>query len=226
LSSKVIQLENIVKRYGKGSTEFLALKGVNLTVEQGELLAIMGSSGSGKSTMMNIIGLLDRPTSGKYILSGSDVVHMSEDELSFIRNQKIGFVFQSFFLLPKFSALHNVTLPLMYRGVSKAEATEKAMEIFKRMSIERLAHSLPSQMSGGQQQRVAISRALIGNPDLILADEPTGALDEKTSASVLELLKELHQEDKKTIVIVTHDPEVGKQCPRMVKLHDGEIENE
>ena len=226
MSQKVIQLEHIVKKYGKGDAEFTALNDVSFTVNTGELVAIMGSSGSGKTTMMNMIGLLDRPTSGSYTLGGVNVDQMKDDELSLVRNQKIGFIFQSFFLLPRFSAIHNVTLPLMYRGVAQSEANDRAMEIFKKMDIERLANNRPNQMSGGQQQRVAISRALISEPDLILADEPTGALDEKTSDAVLELLTDLNQKEGKTIVIVTHDPDVGKACPRITRIHDGEISNE
>lgn len=221
--SPVIKLNNIVKTYQSGEVLLTALNGIDLTVEKGELTAIMGESGSGKSTMLNIIGLLDRPTSGNYILSGTEVEKMSDDELSTIRNQKIGFVFQSFFLLPRLTALQNVCMPLRYRGTSNSEAMERGMVMLEKLGVGHLAKHKPNQMSGGQQQRVAMARALVGEPDLILGDEPTGALDSKTSKEVMRLLIEMNEKEGRTIVIVTHDPHVGEQCRRVVRLQDGNI---
>lgn len=221
--SSVIELKDIVKIYKSGDTELFALNHVSLTVRQQEMVAIMGESGSGKSTMLNIIGVLDKPTSGNYWLSGTPVETLKGDELSMIRNKKIGFVFQSFFLLPKLTAIQNVMMPLMYRGVSRSEARERSAAMLEKIGIPSLSHHRPNQMSGGQQQRVAIARALIGDPDVILADEPTGALDSKTSQEVMNLFKSLNEDDKKTIVIVTHDASVGKQCQRIIELGDGKI---
>ena len=221
--SAVIKLQNIRKAYPSGETELVALKNINLTVNEGEFVAIMGESGSGKSTMLNILGVLDRPTSGTYFLSGTKVETLGDDELSTIRNKKIGFVFQSFFLLPRLTALQNVMLPLRYRGTPVDEAKEKALAMLDKVAIPHLHHHKPNQLSGGQQQRVAIARALVGEPSLILADEPTGALDRKTSQEVIDLLKSLHTKDNKTIVVVTHDHKVGEQCERIVLLEDGDI---
>lgn len=222
-TNAVIELRNITKTYTVGGQDFHALKGVDIHIEQKELVAIMGSSGSGKSTMLNILGLLDRPSSGQYHLSGTDVSHFNDDELADFRNHKIGFVFQSFFLLPRFTALQNITLSLSYRGMDHAHAEEKAHAMLDKMGIARLANSKPNAMSGGQQQRVAIARALVGEPDLILADEPTGALDSKTSDAVMDVLTHLNKNENKTVVIVTHDPEVGAACDRIIHLADGEV---
>lgn len=221
--SPVIKLTDIYKVYKSGDTEVIGLDHINLTIEQGELTAIMGQSGSGKSTMLNIVGLLDRATSGSYKLSGVESKDLSDDERSTIRNRKIGFVFQSFFLLPKLNALQNVILPLHYRGEHGSAAKEKGMALLEKVGIGHLHHHRPSQMSGGQQQRVALARALVGEPDVLLADEPTGALDSATSKEVMKLLIDLNEKDGKTIVIVTHDPKVGEQCKRVVSMRDGNI---
>lgn len=213
----------MTKTYQLGSNEFQALKGVHLQVQPNEMLAIVGASGSGKSTLMNIIGFLDRPTSGKYLFKGEDVSSLSETELAIIRNQKIGFVFQSFYLLARSNALQNVVLPLFYRGVPRDEAQELAMKMLEKMGVAHLAHHRPNQLSGGQQQRVAIARALVGNPEVILADEPTGALDSQTSHEVMELLLKLNRQEGRTIVIITHDKEVSLKCQRTVTIKDGKI---
>ena len=219
----IINLSNIVKIYKSGSDDLLALNHINLIVSKGELTAIIGESGSGKSTLLNIIGLLDKPSSGIYQLSGIAVDELSDDELSVIRNQKIGFVFQSFFLLPRLNALQNVIMPLIYRGVHDKEAKLCGMAMLEKMGIEQLWHHKPSQMSGGQQQRVALARALIGEPEVILADEPTGSLDSKTGQEVMDLFIELNNHDRNTIIVVTHDQHISQQCRRVVRVHDGSI---
>lgn len=221
--SSLIKLENISKIYQLGENRFSALKNIDLELQSGEMTAIVGVSGSGKSTLMNIIGFLDRCTSGKYFFSGQDVSDLSEHELAEIRNSKIGFVFQSFFLLARSNALQNVMLPLFYRGTPRAEAREMAMHMLERVGVGHLAHNRPNQLSGGQQQRVAIARALVGNPQVILADEPTGALDSQTGHEVMELFRELNQKEGRTIVIITHDKEVSRQCQRVVTIRDGVI---
>lgn len=221
--SAVIALHNIEKVYRSGESDLIALDHVSLDVMSGELTAIMGESGSGKSTLLNIIGLLDRPTRGTYRLGGTLVDDMDDDELSTVRNRKIGFVFQSFFLLPRLTALQNVIMPLMYRGEHGAYAREKGLKMLDKVGIHHLSHHRPSQMSGGQQQRVAIARALVGEPDVVLADEPTGALDTNTSFEVMRLLTELNEKEGKTIVIVTHDPRIGAACKRVVLVQDGKI---
>ena len=202
-------------------SEYHALIGVNLQLERGEMIAIVGASGSGKSTLMNVMGFLDQCTSGSYIFSGQDVSHLSSVELSKIRNQKVGFVFQSFFLLPRLDALQNVMLPLFYREVEKKFAQEKALNMLEKVGMQRFIKHKPNQLSGGQQQRVAIARALVGDPDLILADEPTGSLDSKTGQEVMELFLHLNVQEKRTIVIVTHDKDVSRLCGRIVMLKDG-----
>lgn len=222
----VIELQNIEKDYQIGDNFFKALKGINLKIMDKEFVAIMGASGSGKSTALNILGLLDSPTKGQYFLDGVDTTHFNNNETASFRNEKIGFVFQSFFLLPRFTALQNIMLPLSYRGMTGHEAEERALDMLEKLDIKRLAHSKPNAMSGGQQQRVAIARALVGNPEIILADEPTGALDSKTSDAVMDVLKDLNRREHKTVIIVTHDPDVGKACERIVRLADGEIVNE
>ncbi len=219
----VINLNKVVKTYQSGDTLLTALNTVDLIVEPGELTAIMGESGSGKSTLLNIIGLLDRPSSGNYQLSGTEVETMTDDELSTIRNQKIGFVFQSFFLLPRITAIQNVCIPLRYRGVPNHEAIERSQVMLEKLGVGHLAKHKPNQMSGGQQQRVAMARALVGEPDLILGDEPTGALDSRTSEEVMRLLIDMNEKEGRTIVIVTHDPHVGERCRRVVRLEDGNI---
>lgn len=218
----MIELRNLYKIYGSGENEVRALDGINLTINKGEFVAIVGQSGSGKSTCMNIIGCLDVPTSGQYILEGIDVSTMHDDRLSEIRNKKLGFIFQQYNLIQGISILENVELPLLYAGLSKAERKEKAMKALSRVGIQAKAKNFPSQLSGGQQQRVSIARALAGNPSVILADEPTGALDSKTGKEVLRFLQELHSEGN-TIVLITHDNSIARKAKRVVRLSDGKI---
>ena len=218
----LIRLENIYKIYQSGEDEIHALDGINLHIEKGELTAIVGQSGSGKSTAMNIIGCLDVPTSGQYYLLGKDVSHLSEDELADIRNKTLGFIFQQYNLIPKLNLLENVELPLVYRGVPKEKREKMARESLERVGLSGREKYYPSQLSGGQQQRVSIARALAGEPSVILADEPTGALDSKTGREVLEFLKKLHSEGN-TVVIITHDNSIAEQCKRIVRIQDGKI---
>lgn len=218
----LIQLSNVVKSYSNGDQELNVLKGIDLTLYEGEFVAIMGPSGSGKSTLMNIIGLLDKPTSGDYSLNGTQVEELKEKQLAKVRNQEIGFVFQQFFLLSKLSALQNVELPLVYAGVNSSKRRQLAKQFLEKVELsERMKH-LPSELSGGQKQRVAIARALVNNPSIILADEPTGALDTKTSDQIMQLLTELNREGK-TIVMVTHEPEIADFATRKIVIRDGEI---
>ena len=218
----LIELRNIYKIYLMGSTEVRANDGISLNIYRGEFVAIVGKSGSGKSTLMNIIGALDVPTEGEYFLGGEDVSHMSDDQLAEIRNKTIGFIFQQYNLLPKDSLLENVELPLLYAGVPKEERRQRAMQALRRVGLEDKWKNRPKQLSGGQQQRVSIARALAGNPSLILADEPTGALDSRTSREVLDFLKELNQEGN-TIVIITHDSSIALEAKRVVRIKDGKI---
>lgn len=221
----VIHTENITKTYHMGIVDVNALCGVSFDIHRGEILSIMGPSGSGKSTLMNIIGCLDRPTSGNYYLDGSLVSNMSDDELAEIRNRKVGFVFQSFNLLSRFSALANVELPLRYAGVHTGRR-ERAIEALKTVGLsDRIMHK-PSELSGGQQQRVAIARALINNPSILMADEPTGNLDSKSGKEIMDILISLNRERGATVIIVTHDPNIAAQTQRVIRLRDGLLENE
>lgn len=221
--SSLIRLENITKTYQLGTSEFSALKGINFQLDHGEMTAIVGVSGSGKSTLMNIIGFLDHCTSGKYTFAERDVSRLSEHELAAIRNTKIGFVFQSFFLLARSSALQNVMLPLFYRGTPRVLAKEMAMSMLEKVGVAHVANHRPNQLSGGQQQRVAIARALVGNPEVILADEPTGALDSQTGNEVMDLFMDLNRKEGRTIVIITHDKEVSRRCRRVMTIKDGKF---
>lgn len=218
----MIELRDIYKIYGEGDAEIRALDGISLHVGKNEFVAIVGSSGSGKSTCMNIIGCLDIPTLGTYTLNGTDVSTMSEKELAHIRNRELGFIFQQYNLIPKMTLLENVELPLIYRRVSADERRELAMEALDRVGLADRYKKYPSQLSGGQQQRVSIARALAGNPPVILADEPTGALDSKTGHDVINFLKKLHREGT-TVVLITHDNGIAAQIPRVVRIHDGRI---
>jgi putative ABC transport system ATP-binding protein len=221
--SSLVNITNITKIYKTTAGEFQALKGIDFKLDRGEMVAVVGSSGSGKSTLMNIVGFLDHCTTGKYLFTDEDVSHLPEDRLAEIRNQKIGFVFQSFFLLPRLSALQNVMLPLFYRGEETEVAQAKSLAMLAKVGMERFAKHKPNQMSGGQQQRVAIARALVGDPEVILADEPTGSLDSKTGQEVMDLFHHLNQKEKRTIVMVTHDEGVSRQCQRIVALKDGSV---
>lgn len=218
----LIQLTDIVKSYKNGDQQLLVLKGIDLTVYEGEFLAIMGPSGSGKSTLMNIIGLLDRPTSGDYQLNGTAVEKLNERKLAQVRNEEIGFVFQQFFLLSKLNALQNVELPLIYAGVNPSKRKDLAKQFLEKVELTTRMKHLPSELSGGQKQRVAIARALVNNPSIILADEPTGALDTKTGEQIMELLTDLNKEGK-TIIMVTHEPEIADFATRKIVIRDGEI---
>lgn len=219
---KLIDLSGINKSYRNGDQELQVLKNINLQVEEGEFLAIMGPSGSGKSTLMNIIGMLDRPSSGTYHLDGKEVARLGERKLAKVRNQEIGFVFQQFFLLSKLNALQNVELPLIYAGVSQSKRKTLAEQYLEKVELGTRMHHLPSELSGGQKQRVAIARALVNRPSIILADEPTGALDTKTGEQIMELLTELNKEGK-TIIMVTHEPEIAAYAKRQIVIRDGVI---
>ena len=218
----VIELDDVRKVYRTGSIEVEALRGVSITVGQGEYVAIMGPSGSGKSTLMHILGCLDRPTSGRYRLAGEDVAEMDEIELAEVRNQRVGFVFQQFNLLPSLTALRNVEMPLSYAGVARERRRRRALEALDRVGLgDRVAHR-PGELSGGQQQRVAVARALVTDPDLLLADEPTGNLDSSASADVLALFDELHEQGR-TVVLITHEGDIARRAAQIIRLRDGAV---
>lgn len=222
MGAHLIEVRDLVKTYRSGDGFLNALDGVSFEIDSGEFVAIMGPSGSGKSTTMNMLGCLDSPTRGSYVLDGRDVSRLSSDELAEVRNKKLGFIFQGFNLLPRLSAVDNVALPLVYQGVPRAERTERAMESLRRVGLgERMGHR-PSQMSGGQQQRVAIARALVGRAPMILADEPTGNLDTKTSIEIMHLLLEVNDEGK-TVVLVTHEPDIAEYASRVLVFKDGHL---
>ncbi len=222
MSSQVIALRNIVKTYELGEIKVPVLKDISLTIDVGEFVSIMGPSGSGKSTLMNILGCLDRPTSGSYILDGEEVAGLDDERLAFIRNKKIGFVFQSFNLLPRLSALENVKLPLIYAGVKEPERNDRASSLLQDLGLgDRLDH-MPAELSGGQRQRVAIARALVNNPSIIMADEPTGNLDSKSGADVMRIFDALHA-DGRTILLVTHEADIAKHASSHIFLHDGTV---
>jgi putative ABC transport system ATP-binding protein len=217
----VITLEGITKIYLAGEVEVAALKGISLHIPEGEFVAIMGPSGSGKSTLMNLIGCLDQPSSGRYILDGYDVSALSDDQLAWIRNRKIGFVFQSYNLIPRASAVHNVEMPLIYAGDSQ-QRRERAMAALESVGLLERASHLPNELSGGQQQRVAVARALVTDPAILLADEPTGNLDSESSLEIMKLLRDLNQQGR-TIVLITHEPDIAAFAQRVVRLRDGVI---
>lgn len=218
----ILELRDICKDYIQGKEPVRVLKNINLTVEQGDYLAIMGPSGSGKTTLMNLIGCLDIPTSGSYVLDGRDLKDLTDDELAEIRNKYIGFVFQSFYLLPKMDAMDNVALPLLYAGVSLKERRERAAEALKAVGLEERMHFLPNQLSGGQCQRVAIARAMVGKPSLLLADEPTGALDTKAGNQIMDIFRQLSQ-DGMTILMITHEPSIAACADKTYHILDGEL---
>ena len=222
MEETLIELKDIYKIYEMGDEEVRANDGISLTINRGEFVAIVGKSGSGKSTLMNIIGALDVPSSGEYLLGGKDVGSMTDNQLADIRNRMIGFIFQQYNLLPKLNLLENVELPLLYAGASNTARRMRAMASLERVGLAEKWRNLPNQLSGGQQQRVSIARALAGDPSLILADEPTGALDSKTSRSVLDFLKQLNDEGN-TIVMITHDSSIAMEARRVVRVHDGKI---
>ncbi len=221
--AEVIRVRDLYKTYKMGDIEVFALRGINITIQRGEFIAVTGASGSGKSTFMNIVGCLDRPTSGAYFLEGQDVSALSSDEWAHIRNRKIGFVFQGFNLLHRTSAVENVELPMMYNGFQSKERRERALEVLKLVGLAERADHLPNQLSGGQQQRVAIARSLVNRPSLILADEPTGNLDTKTSVEIMHLFQNLNDKEGITMVLVTHEPDIAEFAKRQIVFRDGLI---
>lgn len=223
--SSVIHLEDLRKSYYLGKQELPVLKGINMDIYKSEFVALMGPSGSGKSTLMNILGCLDTLTDGKYVLNGNDVSKMNDNDLAEIRNKEIGFVFQQFNLLPRLSALENVALPLIYAGVPKKERNERAMEMLTKVNLADRSHHKSNELSGGQIQRVAIARALVNNPSIILADEPTGNLDSKTSVEIMNLISDIHQLGN-TVVLVTHEEDIARYAKRVVRLRDGVVESD
>ncbi len=225
MNGELIRLEGLKKYYKLGTQIIKALRGIDLSITKNEYVAIMGSSGSGKSTLMNILGCLDTPTAGRYFLNGKDVSKLSEDKLAEIRNKEIGFVFQTFNLLPKYDALENVALPLIYAGVKKGERLKRAAELLELVGLKDRMHHKPNELSGGQRQRVAIARAMVNNPSIILADEPTGNLDSKTSEDIMRLFSDIHKQGN-TIILVTHEPDIAEFAERIIKLKDGKIEDD
>ena len=221
----LIHIENMKKIYNPGENEVRALDGIDLDIEKGDLVAIVGHSGSGKSTLMNMLGCLDTPTSGKYVLDGQDVASMTDNQLADVRNKEIGFIFQGFNLISNLDAVGNVELPLVYRGVSKNERKQLAMEALKSVGLEDRMKHKPNEMSGGQQQRVAVARAGAAKPPIILDDEPTGNLDTKSTQEIMEILKELHRSGR-TVIIITHDEEIASQAHRVIRILDGRIEED
>ena len=221
----LIHIENMKKIYNPGENEVRALDGIDLDIEKGDLVAIVGHSGSGKSTLMNMLGCLDTPTSGTYVLDGQDVASMTDNQLADVRNKEIGFIFQGFNLISNLDAVGNVELPLVYRGVSKNERKQLAMEALKSVGLEDRMKHKPNEMSGGQQQRVAVARAVAAKPPIILADEPTGNLDTKSTQEIMEILKELHRSGR-TVIIITHDEEIASQAHRVIRILDGRIEED
>jgi putative ABC transport system ATP-binding protein len=219
---EILKMSDLTKSYYMGGEELKALNNVNLVINEGEFVSVLGPSGSGKSTFMNIVGCLDEPTEGQYVLAGQSVSHLSEKELARIRNKQIGFIFQNFQLLPRLSALQNVELPMVYAGVPAAERRKRAISILERVGLGDKLPNLPTQLSGGQQQRVAIARSVVTEPSILLADEPTGALDQKTGAQIMELFKELNKEGR-TIIMITHDKNIANNGNRILKIIDGHI---
>ena len=223
----LIEMKEIIKRYNIGTeSEIEILHGIDLKIYEGEFVAIVGESGSGKSTLMNIIGVLDKQTKGEYYLDGIYIKNANEAEMNVIRNKKIGFVFQNFNLIGRTSALKNVELPMLYAGVPAEERTKRAKELLSKVGMASRANHMPNELSGGQKQRVAIARSLVNNPSIILADEPTGALDSETSAMVMDIFNDLNKNQGKTIILITHSKEIAEQCPRIVTIKDGKIIND
>ncbi|HMU10275.1 MAG TPA: ABC transporter ATP-binding protein [Ferruginibacter sp.] len=221
----IIHIENIRKSYYLGKNELQVLKGISLDIFKNEYVALMGPSGSGKSTLMNILGCLDSPSAGNYFLNGKDVSRMPDNDLAEVRNKEIGFVFQQFNLLPRLTAAENVALPLVYGGINRKERQERAMDVLRRVKLDDRSHHKPNELSGGQAQRVAIARALINNPSIILADEPTGNLDSKTSYEIMEILSKIHTEGN-TVILVTHEEDISHYAHRVIRLRDGVIESD
>ncbi len=224
MAKKIIEMSNIIKRYYIGMpNELQILNGISIEIHEGEFVAIVGASGSGKSTLMNIIGALDKPTEGSYFLNGTDINKLSDKELSAIRNKEIGFVFQTFNLIPRTTALKNVELPMLYAGVSRRERTRKAVKLLEMVDMQDRSTHKPNELSGGQKQRVAIARAMANDPSIILADEPTGALDSKTGRLVMDIFHKLHKQEGKTIVLITHSPELAEETERIITISDGSV---
>ena len=221
----IIHLENIRKSYYLGKNELQVLKGISLDIFKNEYVALMGPSGSGKSTLMNLLGCLDTASAGKYVLNGKDVSRMPDNDLAEVRNKEIGFVFQQFNLLARLTAAENVALPLVYAGIGKKERNDRAMEVLKKVKLDDRSHHKPNELSGGQAQRVAIARALINNPSIILADEPTGNLDSKTSYEIMEIMEKIHN-DGNTVILVTHEEDISLYAHRIIRLRDGEVESD
>lgn len=225
MNQEVIRIKGIKKIYKVGNQEVRALNGVDIQINKNEYVAIMGPSGSGKSTMMNILGCLDSPSEGEYILNGTDVSKMDDNDLAVIRNKEIGFIFQSFNLLPRYTALDNVALPLIYSGESREKREERARVALENVDLKDRMHHKPNELSGGQRQRVAVARALVNNPSIILADEPTGNLDTKTSIDIMKLFEEIHEQGN-TVILVTHEEDIAKHAKRIIRLRDGIIESD